>query len=183
MIINLLLKILIKILKFLRLDSSKYKIMLYRRKGYKIGGNCRIFSDLNSAEPYLINIHNNVTISTEVSLLTHDNSIVKASNGKYTDLYGEIIINDNCFIGNGCTILPGISLAKGTIVAAGSVISKSVLKENMVIGGNPAKIIGSANSFLKKNIDKGFNTNGLNKKEKKKIILNSKSKLINRKNL
>lgn len=89
-----------------------------------IGSGCRIFTDLAFSEPYLIKIGNNVTISTEVRLLTHDNSVIKLLEYK-TDVVGTVVIGDNCFIGAGTIILPGVTLGNSVIVGAGSVVTKT----------------------------------------------------------
>lgn len=171
----------IKLLSFLRVDVTKLRINLYRIRGYKIGDNCRIFTELAGSEPYLVSIGNNVTLSTNIVLLTHDNSIIKISKKQYTDLFGEIIIGDNCFVGSNSIILPGVSLADNTIVAAGSVVTKSVKEPNLIIGGNPAKIIGNALDYYKKNEMYGLNCANLNMKDRKKLINNNKDKLIKKK--
>lgn len=53
---------------------------------------------------------------------------------------GDIIVEDDVWIGYGATILSGVTLARGTIVAAGSVVVKST-EPYSIIGGNPAKLI------------------------------------------
>ena len=88
--------------------------------GVKIGKNCMICSSLLTKEPYLIEIGNNTTVSTNVSFVTHDNS-AKLIFGAQGDLFGRIVVGDNCFIGANTTILYGVELADNIIVAAGSV--------------------------------------------------------------
>jgi len=53
----------------------------------------------------------------------------------------KIEIRQSCWLGANSIILPGVILKKGTIVGAGSVVTKSFNDENIVIAGNPAKII------------------------------------------
>jgi acetyltransferase-like isoleucine patch superfamily enzyme len=52
-----------------------------------------------------------------------------------------VIIEDDVFIGMNCLILKGITLGKGCVVGAGSVVTRDVPPE-MIVGGNPAKVIG-----------------------------------------
>lgn len=174
------LKILIKIKKTLRCDVSDLMIKMYRESGYTIGEHCRIFSELGAAEPYLVVIGNNVTISTDVKFLTHDNSIIKASKGKYSDLFGKITIGNNAFIGSGAILLPGVSISDDSIVAAGSIVTKSVTKKSKIIAGNPAKIIGDVETFLKKSEDAAFNMKGKSRAERKQTILKNEKKLLKR---
>ncbi|HAT4129104.1 TPA: acyltransferase [Clostridium perfringens] len=56
----------------------------------------------------------------------------------------EINIGKNCFIGCNSIILKGSRIGNGSVIGAGSVVS-GVFPDNVIIGGNPAKII----KFLK----------------------------------
>ncbi|MFC1462767.1 acyltransferase [Verrucomicrobiota bacterium] len=50
-------------------------------------------------------------------------------------------IGDNVFIGVNAVILPGVKIGDNSVVGAGSIITKSV-PANVVVAGNPAKVIG-----------------------------------------
>lgn len=52
----------------------------------------------------------------------------------------EIIIEDNVWLGNYVTVLPGTIIGKNSIVGAGSIV-KGIFPENVIIQGNPARII------------------------------------------
>ena len=55
--------------------------------------------------------------------------------------YGfPITIGDNCWIGGGSIINPGVTLGNNVVVGSGSVVTKS-FGDNVVIAGNPAKVI------------------------------------------
>lgn len=56
----------------------------FRNAGIKIGENCTICCNIMSAEPYLIEIGNYVTISGNVVFVTHDNSVSKFFGGGMT---------------------------------------------------------------------------------------------------
>ena len=53
---------------------------------------------------------------------------------------GDIIIDDDVWIGYGATILSGVHIHQGAVVAAGSVVSKDV-PPYAIVGGAPAKVI------------------------------------------
>lgn len=118
----------------------------FRKAGMEIGGGCNICCNIMTAEPYLISIGNNVTISGNVTFVTHDNSISKISS-EYANLFGYISIGDNCFIGQNSTVMYGCTLGDNIIVASGSVVCNSFTEKNIIIGGNPAKKIGTWDDF------------------------------------
>lgn len=94
-----------------------------------------------------------------------------------TDAFGRIVIGNNSFIGAGSIILPGVTIGDNCIVAAGSIVTKS-LGNNVVIGGNPAKIISTIDEYKDKISDKSFNVNGMTFVQKRNHILSSLDKLI-----
>lgn len=91
-----------KIIGKLKRDRSQETILcFFRRNGVIVGKKAKIYSNILTPESYLIKIGENVTISSGVTFVTHDNSIKKVMTGA-TDLFGNIIIGDNCFIGSHC---------------------------------------------------------------------------------
>lgn len=63
---------------------------------------------------------------------------------------GDIVIENDVWIGVNCTILGGITIGNGVVVAANSVVNTSI-PNYAIIAGAPAKIIGYR--FEKKIID------------------------------
>ena len=54
------------------LPQSKYQDYL-RKKGVKIGNNCKIFKSANfGSEPYLVSLGNHVRVNIGVQFVTHD---------------------------------------------------------------------------------------------------------------
>ena len=53
---------------------------------------------------------------------------------------GDIVIDDDVWIGYGATIMSGVHIGQGAVVAAGAVVTKDV-PPYAIVGGVPAKII------------------------------------------
>lgn len=121
----------------------------FRNAGMRIGGGCNICCNIMTMEPFMVEIGRNVTISGDVKLVTHDNSVAKLNIGG-ADVFGRIVIGDNCFIGQNSIIMYGVELADSIIVAPGSVVCNSFIESNIVIGGNPAKKIGTWDALREK---------------------------------
>lgn len=119
-----------------------------RQLGMTVGENCRILSFQVSAEPWLVEIGDNVTISSEVLFVTHDGTgwLARDEKGRRYR-YGRIKIGNGVFVGTRATILPAISIGSNVVVAAGSVVTKSV-PPGVVVAGNPARIIGQFNETI-----------------------------------
>lgn len=135
--------------------EDEYVVDFFRKEGIQIGTNCHIYSMIVPSEPFLVHIGNDVTISTQVEFVTHDNSIIKV-NRNLPNLFGHIQIGNNCFIGQRSMILYGVTLADNIIVAAGTVVCNSFEEERIIIGGNPAKKIGTWDQFEEANGDKAI---------------------------
>ena len=162
----------VRVIHKLKHNDDEVYSNFFRKKGMKIGKKCHIYSNIITNEAFLVEIGDNVTISNEVSFITHDNSICKPM-PEFSDLFGRIKIGDNCFIGSHAMILQGVSIANNTIIAAGSIVTKSFYDEKKIIGGNPAKVIGTWDKYIEKNKKNGMNINGLSIKELKKEVENS----------
>jgi len=53
---------------------------------------------------------------------------------------GDIVIDDDAWIGTGVTVLSGVRIGRGAVVAAGSVVTRDVPDE-AVVAGNPARMV------------------------------------------
>lgn len=53
---------------------------------------------------------------------------------------GDIIVDDDVWIGYGATIMSGVHIGQGVVVAAGAVVTKDV-PPYAIVGGVPAKVI------------------------------------------
>ena len=163
-----------------KLGGGKSALNQYlRKKGITIGEHSKTATNIRTAEPYLITIGDNVTISHSVDFITHDNSVCKIY-GTYNDIYGRITVGDNCFIGAHSVLMYGVTIADNVIIAAGSVVTKSITESNVIVAGCPAKIIGTWDKFGAKVSDNVMKLGNLPVEEKKKYILEHEEKLIRR---
>ncbi len=145
-----------------------------KKNGAKIGERCKILSgtDVFSTEPYLVEIGNDVLISTNVKFYCHDGSVsvLNKIRDEHKDLMGKIIVGSNCFIGHNVTILRGTSIGDNCIVGAGAVV-KGNFPSNSVIAGVPAHVICDIDAFYERNKDSFVDVSSLNEKEKKEFLI------------
>ena len=91
-----------------------------------------------------VRIGNNVLISDRVHIsdATHIYDSIQSPIILQGDRFeGRVHIGDGCWIGVGAVVLPGITLGKNVIVGSNTVVTKS-MSDNLIVAGNPAKIIG-----------------------------------------
>jgi acetyltransferase-like isoleucine patch superfamily enzyme len=100
------------------------------------------------SEPWLITIGNNVFITSQVQLITHDGGTLPFRKD-IPDLEwtAPITIGNDVFIGYRATIMPGVSIGDRCVIGACAVVTRSV-PSNSVVAGNPAKVIKTADEYL-----------------------------------
>lgn len=101
-----------------------------------IGPNCVLFGAGG------IRIGDNVLISPNVVLTSHQHTYVSPSEliREQPILFGEIVLEDDVWIGSSATILPGVRIGKGSVVGAGGVVTKDVLPYSLAVGV-PARVV------------------------------------------
>jgi len=135
------------------------KTAFLRRRGVQIGKNCLILTATENfhlgSEPYLIFIGDNVILSRDVDMITHDGSgsLFRDIEGRcrYGNRFAPITIKDRCFIGTKSLILPGVTIGPDSVVGAGSVVTKDV-PPGMVAAGVPARVICTIEEYKAKHI-------------------------------
>lgn len=150
-------KHLIKLNLMMRKNGVKRAEYLKKKKVfYKQGDNCYFHPTDIPSEPFLISMHNNVVVTANVRFVTHDimefmfnNSDKFRREEKYKFYMGTIELFDNVFIGTNSTIMYNVKIGPNAIVAAGSVVTKDV-PEGVIVGGNPAKVIGYVDDLAEK---------------------------------
>lgn len=87
-----------------------------------------------------VNIGDNCLIGPQVGIYTACHPLDPIERRSGIEFAKAINIGDNCWIGGHATINPGVTLGDNVVVASGAVVTKS-FEDNVVIGGNPARII------------------------------------------
>lgn len=133
--------------------SKAYPFFLKKVYGINLGKNVKISYKAKldkSINPKGINIGNNTWILANSYILAHDYCRGFNGKGRLFDTY----IGSNCVIGINSIIMPGVKIGDQVVVGSGSVVTKDI-PDNVVVVGNPAKII------------------------KEKIHINNKGQLVN----
>ena len=161
-----------------KMTPNQYSIMQMRNSGITIGEGCRIYTYLSSHEPSMIRIGNDVTISSGVAFVTHDNSILKVLD-PMTDVVGPITVHDKCFIGQNSILMLGITLGENCVVGAGSVVTHS-FPSHSVIAGNPARRLCSTEEMAEKYRDYAIDFGVIPWGQRDKYLAEHPEKLVTR---
>ena len=122
---------------------------------YSIGRGCRLDIDRNAlveigkggyinANTKLIIVHSltigdGCTISWDCQFLDEDFHKIEYPGKKVREK--GIVLGDHVWIGSGVCIFSGAKIAKGSVVAANSSVHHVFEEENVLIAGNPARIV------------------------------------------
>jgi acetyltransferase-like isoleucine patch superfamily enzyme len=109
-----------------------------RRRGSYIGRNTIINRDCTIDARGSVQIGDNVSISPGVAIVTAQH---RYNTPTFEIDHGEVVIEDNVWIGMRAMVLPGAHIGKGAVVAAGAVVTGKV-PPLTVVGGVPARQIG-----------------------------------------
>lgn len=121
---------------------------------YEMGENVHFQPRKLPADPKFIKLHNNISIASSVSFVTHDiihyvfNNCDEENRGAYKSHLGCIEIMDNVFIGSGTRIMPNVRIGPNAIVASGAIVTKDV-PEGSIVAGVPARVIGKFDDLMK----------------------------------
>ena len=87
-----------------------------------------------------ITIGDNAMIGPNCQFLTPLHPLDPTERNSGIEYGASITIGDNFWAGGGVTILPGVTLGDNVVAGAGAVVTKS-FGDNVVLGGNPARVI------------------------------------------
>ena len=109
-----------------------------------LGEDCFINFNCTILDEAKVTIGNNAFLGPNVSIYTACHPLEVDRRNRFIEWAEPVTIGDNVWIGGDVTILPGVSIGNNTVIGAGSVVTKS-FPSNVVIAGNPAKIIKEIN--------------------------------------
>ena len=89
-----------------------------------------------------VTIGDDCMLGPNVHIYTAAHPLDPIARKKGIEFAKSISIGNNCWIGGNAVINPGVKLGHNVVVGAGSVVTKS-FEDNIVIAGNPAKVIQS----------------------------------------
>lgn len=87
-----------------------------------------------------VRIGDNVFIGPNVSIYTACHPLDARERNRLVEWAEPVTIGNNVWIGGSVTIVPGVTVGDNVVIAAGAVVTKDV-PDNVVVGGNPARII------------------------------------------
>lgn len=149
-----------------------------RRLGVTVGDYTTISAKTTfPSEAYLISIGSHVQLTGYVSIYTHGGGNVVRREIPDFDCFGKVVIEDWCYIGAHSMIMPGVTIGQGSLVAAGAVVTKSV-PPRTIVGGNPARILGTVNDYIERNKKYNIKTKGLGGQKKKEYLLNLQDEMF-----
>lgn len=119
-------------------------------EGTSLSGN----THLAVIEGKKIEIGNNCMFSANITVRVGDShSIIQDESGKRINQSQSVIIGDHVWIGNQVILLKGTQIPPNCIVGSGSVVTKSFDEENVIIAGNPGRIVKRGINWLIERIE------------------------------
>ncbi len=119
--------------------NTKFRMLLYKLSGLKIGKNCFIGTQgiLEDLHPENVIIEDSVGISFGVTIVGH---------GPGTPANKPTVFRSHAYVGAGAVILPGVEIGEYALVGAAAVVTKDI-PAGAVVVGSPARIIRYRNGY------------------------------------
>ena len=110
--------------------------------GYNIQLGDNVYMNYNCCllDVSTIKIGHNTMLGPNVQIYTATHPLEYKARNSGLEYAKPITIGDNVWIGGNVTICPGVTIGNNVVIGAGSVVTKS-FPDNVVIAGNPAKIV------------------------------------------
>lgn len=88
-----------------------------------------------------IRIGKDCQFSSGIKLRTGDGHPIFTSDNVVINRGKDIIVGDHVWVGQDVTLLKGAIIPDGSVVGIGSMVTKAFATDNVVIVGNPARIV------------------------------------------
>ena len=105
-----------------------------------LGEDCFINFNCTILDEAKVTIGKNAFLGPNISIYTACHPLDVEKRNRFIEWAEPVVIGDNVWIGGNVTILPGVTIGDNVVVGAGSVVTKNI-PSNVVVGGNPAKVI------------------------------------------
>lgn len=107
--------------------------------------------EIDLTRPWLLEFGNDVTITDNVRILTHDfsYSVVALKNGVICPSLGKVKIGNNVFLGSHAVILPGTIIGDNCIIGGGTVVTGNI-PSNSVVAGVPGRVLSTLDAYEEK---------------------------------
>lgn len=144
-----------KLRKHWLLRTAKGYEKWLREQGVIIGRNLQLFNHksirFDISTHGLITIGDNVSITADVSILTHDfcSSVFRQKYHDYLLGRSKVVIGNNVYIGQKAIILRGVTIGDNVIIAAGAIVTKDVPSDS-VVAGVPARVVCTLDEYYQK---------------------------------
>lgn len=144
-----------KIKKHWQCRTAKGYEQWLRKHGVTIGKNLRLFNHnsirFDTTTPGLITVGDNVSITADVSILTHDfcSSVFRQKYYDYVPGRSKVVIGNNVYIGQKAMILRGVTIGDNVIIGAGAIVTKDVPSDS-VVAGIPARVVCTLDEYYQK---------------------------------
>ena len=100
-----------------------------------------------------VSIGKNCMFAYDIDVRTGDShSIISSVDGKRINYAQDIAIGDHVWVAAHCSLLKGVSVSDNSIVATGSVVTKPFQEGNVIIAGNPARIVTKNVTWLRERV-------------------------------
>ena len=88
-----------------------------------------------------ISIGNECLFSSEIVFRTGDSHSIVNMEGKRINRSKDITIGDHVWVAHRVLVNKGVSVARDTMIGTGAVVTRSCEQSNVILAGNPAKVI------------------------------------------
>ncbi len=96
---------------------------------------------LHALDSTSIEIGKGCLLSTEIDMRSGEHPIYNLKDRRQYNYAKDIKIGNHVWIGKRVQCLKGVEIADNSVIGAGSLVTKRFLETNIIVAGNPAKII------------------------------------------